>query len=247
MKKTDKRYTELAKLRGEQLKNCRKKKKITQEKLAKKLGYEPDSYVKKISAYEHGRELLSDNKCYQFAEALEVNPDYLLGKSTSMGKINPYLLNDSGDNSLENEIIKCMTLLGHTIKACIIPIYETPKKKLTVNIFELKNIDFDRCLCKFETNDIIKEVAITDIQIDNKVYPVTAFRMLLFYSSTMIDSSVKSFQSFFIENALYCKQANTNKQIIEEAKEGNTGEAPDLIPIKREELYKLSESITRPK
>ena len=61
---------------GERIKKCRKKLNMSQEELAKKMGYVARSSITRI---EKGQNDIPCSKIVEFAKALETTPEYLMG------------------------------------------------------------------------------------------------------------------------------------------------------------------------
>lgn len=67
---------ELAEAIGARVKCRREQLDLSQEELAKKAGYKNKSMISRI---EHGSFVLSNDKIYILAKALEITPEFLLG------------------------------------------------------------------------------------------------------------------------------------------------------------------------
>ena len=67
---------ELAEAIGARVKYRREQLDLSQEELAKKAGYKNKSMISRI---EHGSFVLSNDKIYILAKALEITPEFLLG------------------------------------------------------------------------------------------------------------------------------------------------------------------------
>lgn len=61
---------------GERIKECREKLNMSQEELAKKMGYVARSSITRI---EKGQNDIPRSKIVEFAKALETTPEYLMG------------------------------------------------------------------------------------------------------------------------------------------------------------------------
>ena len=242
MRKRTESNTELRIKKGLRLKECREDKNLTQEELAKLCNYSRKQY---IYSFEHGVRDITPNHAHDFAKILNVNEKYLLHETDMKESIDPLTIGDPDTTTIENEIIKCFLMLGCSINAFITPLINDNSEKEIVNIQELKGLDFDKVLCRYEKNGEIREVYITDIQIDNKIFPYKAFRMLVYYVKDMIELSLNNFNHFYLMNAMLDINDSTRETIINNA--NNKEPLPKLIPCSLNSLEKLSDNITKDK
>lgn len=84
---------------GERIKECREKLNMSQEELAKKMGYVARSSITRI---EKGQNDIPRSKIVEFAKALETTPEYLMGLNEK---------SESEDN-IENPDIRMIARAG---------------------------------------------------------------------------------------------------------------------------------------
>jgi len=115
---------------GSRIKKCREKLGLTQDELAKKIGYKSRSSINKIELDQYD---LPQSKIKAFAEALETSPGYIMGWDDEPQN---YF---QADNILKIET-KRIKLLGNV--ACGEPIFCDEEKELYVAVGSNVKADF---------------------------------------------------------------------------------------------------------
>ncbi|WP_022773811.1 helix-turn-helix domain-containing protein [Butyrivibrio sp. AE2015] len=204
--KQEENNSKLDKEKGKRLRLCRERNNLTQEQFAEKI----DVTDKYVSMLETGKRKISQEKAKEYAELLDVNPDYIMLKSDIIEPNKAFFFEALEDECYELSdqlLILYMLSVGYNIKFHVIKIYNSDIKpkafKLTsvggscisyasitqtVNFSDLKGVNFNNNHCKLRENSEISEVIITNVTINDTKMSFGEFCFYIDQITNNIDS-----------------------------------------------------------
>ena len=162
--------------RGKRLKECRELRKLSQQGLADKAGYE--SY-QSIYNFEAGIRPLDWDKAIALAKALKVKPEYLMCESDNIdGRCNQTTFDIDNYGEIDVTFLHLLSLLGFDLSFIVVKlnydgndfeikngIPHFDNLKITVPVSNLKDICFSDYHCKICENGKMCEAAIVGVML----------------------------------------------------------------------------------
>lgn len=187
-KKAEKK--EIQKKQGMRLKECREWRELSQQEIAEIVGYD----VKYISMLETGARPIDWDKAYKFADALSVNPEYIMCRSDNLAK--KHTFEHSAYASIDSTIMQLIICNNHEIQFVCIPYYQTTdaekKEKLILNYSHnaFEHFSFDNPICQFNDGETIRELIIEEVIIDNKRISFAHFAFVCTQINDYVDFTI---------------------------------------------------------
>lgn len=183
--------TELEKMIGKRVKECRNAAGITQQELADKCDFKSgESY---ISTIENGTNPLSYKAAEKIGTALGVSADYLMFKTD---RKHPRSMYGETYFTEDQKFLECLLQRAYDIKASVILIYEEKQPKKLVSINEIDGFDFGDPHCKYRTPVSVHEAIITDISVNGFQMPFYIFCFIMEMMYNYIDYTLDNIHTF---------------------------------------------------